>query len=132
MKNGAPASGAVKEVVNTELGQIDAWNRHDLQAYLAYYWNSPDLISMGGKSQILGYSALATKLIGDYGNDRDSMGTFHLNGMKVKTSGSDAFIVSNYVANTNSQVYYIENTEVMRHFPYGWRIVFEKGEIRAQ
>src|SRR5258707_12941191 len=32
--------GAVERVLRT---QEDAWNRHDLEAFMAGYWNSPEL-----------------------------------------------------------------------------------------
>ncbi len=43
---------AVKEVL---LRQVDAWNRHDLEGFMAGYWNSPELTFFSGTDQTSGW-----------------------------------------------------------------------------
>ena len=54
--------------------QVDAWNKHDLQAYLKWYWNSPELISLSNGDEIVGFAALANDLRTGFGSEPNSMG----------------------------------------------------------
>ncbi|HEX8892227.1 MAG TPA: hypothetical protein VF783_02830, partial [Terriglobales bacterium] len=37
--------------------QVEAWNRHDLEAFMAGYWNSPTLTFFSGASETQGWQA---------------------------------------------------------------------------
>jgi len=40
ISDGTKAAVAIASVLG---GQVNAWNRHDLEAFMSGYWNSPDL-----------------------------------------------------------------------------------------
>ena len=37
--------------------QVEAWNRHDLDGFMAGYWNSPELTFFSGAKQTSGWQA---------------------------------------------------------------------------
>ena len=122
----------VREVLQVEKTQLDAWNRHDIQGYLSVYWHSPELVSRTDSDQIFGYEALAAQLVGSFGSHPESMGHVRMDDLKVKILAPDtACIVGTYVVTTSAHVDAGENTEVLRRFPEGWRIVFETAHIRS-
>ena len=43
---------AIRSVIQA---QIDAWNRHDLEAFMAGYWNSPNLTFFSGATETQGW-----------------------------------------------------------------------------
>ncbi|HKC71167.1 MAG TPA: hypothetical protein VKB60_06065, partial [Terriglobales bacterium] len=45
---------AVEQVLQT---QQDAWNRHDLDAFMAGYWNSPELTFFSDAKETSGWQA---------------------------------------------------------------------------
>ncbi|HEV2398093.1 MAG TPA: hypothetical protein VGS27_14195, partial [Candidatus Sulfotelmatobacter sp.] len=45
---------AIEQVLHT---QQDAWNRHDLDAFMAGYWNSPDLTFFSDAKETSGWQA---------------------------------------------------------------------------
>jgi hypothetical protein len=54
--------GNVREIVALEEGQIQAWNRHDLQGYFTAYLRSPELISISEGDQIVGFDAYSAEI----------------------------------------------------------------------
>src|ERR1700758_2001508 len=49
-----PAQSAVQQVLEK---QQDAWNRHDLEAFMSGYWNSPQLTFFSGANVTTGWQA---------------------------------------------------------------------------
>ena len=142
-KNGAAAAVAsavpltprmqvIREVLRIETTQLEAWNRHDIQGYLSVYWHSPELVSKSDSDQIFGFEALASQLVGSFGSQPDSMGHVRMDDLKIKILAPDtACIVGTYVVTTSAHVDAGENTEILRHFPEGWKSVFENAHIRS-
>jgi beta-aspartyl-peptidase (threonine type) len=122
----------VGEVLQIEKTQLDAWNRHDIQGYLSVYWNSPELVSKTDSDQIFGFEALAAQLVSSFGSKPETMGHVRMDDLKIKILAPDtACIVGSYVVNTAAHVDSGENTEILRRFPEGWRIVLETAHIRS-
>jgi ketosteroid isomerase-like protein len=48
----AQIKAAVRDVL---VRQQDAWNRHDLEAFMSGYWNSPDLTFFSGANVTTGW-----------------------------------------------------------------------------
>ena len=62
------------EVAALEQAQIVAWNKHDLDAYLRWYWNNPGLISLDNGRATVGYSPFADQMRAVYGGNPALMG----------------------------------------------------------
>lgn len=52
--NSTDPKSAVEQVLQT---QQEAWNRHDLDAFMAGYWNSPDLTFFSDAKETSGWQA---------------------------------------------------------------------------
>jgi len=50
----AQITAAVRDVL---VRQQDAWNRHDLEAFMSGYWNSPDLTFFSGANVTTSWQA---------------------------------------------------------------------------
>ena len=121
------------QVAAVEYAQVEAWNKHDLQAYLEWYWNSPELISLSNGDEIVGFAALANELRTGFGPEPSSMGHVQMERLRVKMTGSDtAVMVASYVITTSKHSDSIEDTTVLRRFSEGWRIVFESANLHSQ
>src|SRR5260370_18299878 len=60
---GDDAKAAVERVLRT---QQDAWNRHDLEAFMAGYWNSPELKFFFGAKKKYGLPATVDRYPATY------------------------------------------------------------------
>jgi ketosteroid isomerase-like protein len=123
--------GNVREIVALEEGQIQAWNRHDLQGYFTAYLRSPELISISEGDQIVGFDAYSAEITKAYGNDPASMGQLQLDHLQVKVFSPAAFAIvrTSYNMRTPKHVYDIEVTEILRKTTDGWRIAFENDHV---
>jgi hypothetical protein len=121
------------EVAALEAAQLVAWNNHDLDGYLRWYWNNPGLISLDNGRATVGYSPFADQLRAAYGADPAIMGHIDMGRIRIKMIGTDAAVmVATYVITTGNHAYSVDDTANVRHFPEGWRIVFESGNVHAQ
>jgi len=56
------AKTAVEQVLRM---QQDAWNRHDLEAFMTGYWNSPELTFFSGARETSGWQGVSGRGEGD-------------------------------------------------------------------
>lgn len=121
---------AANEIVALELAEYRAWNNHDLKGVLAVYWNSPDLVSIAGdEPEVHGFEALQNALLTTYA-DPNTMGRIDLDTLRVQVISNDsACCVASYVVHTANHVYYCDDTATLKHWPEGWKIVFERAAI---
>lgn len=120
---------AAQDVLSLELAEYRAWNSHDMQGVLAAYWNSPSLVSIAGDDEVHGFDALQKALLTTYANP-NTMGHIDLDTLRVQVIADDsACCVASYVVRTQNHVYYCDDTATLRHFPEGWRIVFERAGV---
>jgi uncharacterized protein (TIGR02246 family) len=81
---------AVRAVLTT---QRDAWNRGDLDAFMAGYLHSPDLVFTSGGQIRHGYDETIAKYRAKYGADRSTMGHLSFEILQVQQLGADGAIV---------------------------------------
>lgn len=70
---------AVRQVLAT---QQDAWNRGDMEAFMEYYWKSPDLQFIGSTGVTYGWQNTLERYKKSYSN-RDLMGTLKFDILKM-------------------------------------------------
>jgi hypothetical protein len=122
-----------REVAALEEAQLVAWNKHDLDGYLRWYWNNPGLISLDNGRATVGYTPVADQLRAAYGADPAMMGHIDMGRLRIKMIGTDvAVVLATYIITTGNHTYSCDGTANVRHFPEGWRIVFESGYFHAQ
>src|SRR5258708_32466204 len=73
--------GAVERVLRT---QEDAWNRHDLEAFMAGYWNSPELTFFSAASEHQGWQTTLGRYRTAYAGPGHEMGQLKFSGTPLE------------------------------------------------
>jgi ketosteroid isomerase-like protein len=123
--NGADVGrGAVERVLRT---QEDAWNRHDLEAFMAGYWNSPELTFFSAASEHKGWQATLDRYGAAYASPGHEMGKLEFSGLRVEMLGGDAAFVRGawHLTMSDGKTPHGLFTLVFRKFPEGWKIVHD-------
>src|SRR5579872_5982198 len=81
---------AVEQVL---LAQQDAWNRHDLGAFMSGYWNSPDLTFFSGAKETTGWQATLDRYRATYSSPGHEMGKLDFSGLRIEMLGPKAAFV---------------------------------------
>lgn len=103
-------------------GQQDAWNRGDLDGFMAGYWHSPalrfasgDRISHGWQQTLEGYRQRYP--------DRAAMGTLAFELLEVHVWGEHAAVFGRWRLERDKDQPHGLFTLLFEKFPEGWRIV---------
>jgi len=70
--------------------QQDAWNRHDLEGFMAGYWNSPELTFFSGAKEKHGWQAMIERYRAAYVSPGHEMGKLEFSGLRIEMLGADA------------------------------------------
>lgn len=124
----AGGMGMGKDAVENVLRvQQDAWNRHDIDAFMAGYWNSADLTFFSGAKQTTGWQATLDRYKATYASPGHEMGKLEFSALRIEMLGSDAAFVRGAWGLTMSDGKTPHGlfTLVFRKFPEGWKIVHD-------
>ena len=115
---------AIERVLRT---QQNAWNRHDLEGFMAGYWNSPELTFFSGAKEQNGWQATIDRYLATYGSPGHEMGKLEFSGLRVEVLGQEAAFVrgSWQLTMSNGKKPHGLFTLVFRKFPEGWKIVHD-------
>jgi ketosteroid isomerase-like protein len=115
---------AIRKVLNS---QVDAWNRHDLEAFMAGYWNSPDLTFFSGATETHGWQPTLERYRKKYQAPGAEMGRLEFQDLQLEMLGTKAGFVRGKFRLTlsNGQQPHGLFTLVVREFPEGWRIIHD-------
>ncbi|HUI83172.1 MAG TPA: nuclear transport factor 2 family protein [Candidatus Binatia bacterium] len=105
--------------------QVDAWNRHDLEGFMAGYWKSPELTFVSGTAETQGWEPTLERYRRTYQAEGRAMGTLSFSELRVEALGSDAAFATGkfqLVMPDGKQPHGVF-TLIFRRFPEGWRIV---------
>lgn len=107
--------------------QQAAWNRHDLDAFMAGYWNSPDLTFFSGAKQTSGWQATLERYRKSYQGEGREMGTLEFSDLNIQTLAADAAFVRGawHLTMSDGKTPHGLFTLVFRKFPEGWKIVHD-------
>src|SRR6516164_6287966 len=75
---------AIRRVMQS---QVDAWNRHDLEAFMAGYWNSPSLTFFSGASETEGWQATLERYRKNYQSANAEMGKLEFSDLQIEMLG---------------------------------------------
>jgi uncharacterized protein (TIGR02246 family) len=89
----APQSNAADDIRALLTTQADAWNRGDLNGFLAPYWNSEGLSFFGNDSVTRGFAAIEARYRKRYGNSQETMGHLRFEDLEVTVLSPDAAVV---------------------------------------
>ncbi len=106
--------------------QRAAWNRGDLDAFMAGYAHSPELVFTSGAQIRRGWQETLDRYRDRYGRDSSSMGQLGFELLDIKNLGADGAVVLGLwklsgLKEALSGVF----TVVLERRPEGWRIVHD-------
>jgi ketosteroid isomerase-like protein len=115
---------AVEHVLRT---QQEAWNRHDLEGFMAGYWHSPELTFFSGAKEQDGWQATMDRYLAKYASPGQEMGKLDFSGLRVEVLSQDsAFVRGSWkLTMSDGKTPHGLFTLVFRKFPEGWKIVHD-------
>ena len=118
------SKSAVEQVLLT---QQDAWNRHDLDAFMAGYWNSPDLTFFSGDKEQHGWQATIDRYKARYASPGHEMGKLEFSNLRIESLGPEAAFVRGawHLTMSDGKTPHGLFTLVFRKFPEGWKIIHD-------
>src|SRR5207248_2673816 len=107
--------------------QQEAWNRHDLEAFMSGYWNSPELTFFSGAKEQNGWQATLDRYRATYASPGHEMGKLEFSGLRVEMLGGDTAFVRGawHLTMSDGKTPHGLFTLVFRKFPEGWKIVHD-------
>ena len=124
---GSDSAAGKAAVANVLRVQQEAWNRHDLDGFMAGYWNSADLTFFSGAKQTSGWQGTLDRYKATYASPGHEMGKLEFSGLRVEMMGADAAFVRGAwgLTMTDGKTPHGLFTLVFRKFPEGWKIVHD-------
>ncbi len=121
---GSNPEPAIRAVLDA---QVDAWNRHDLDGFMAGYWRSPDLTFFSGDTQTAGWDSTMQRYRARYQSAGNQMGTLSFSDLQVTVLAPDAAVVWGrfHLKTADGKNPHGLFTLVFRKFPEGWRIIHD-------
>ena len=118
------ARRAIQQVLDQ---QTEAWNRHDLNGFMAGYWNSPELTFFSGATQTSGWQATLERYQKTYQSEGREMGRLAFSALRIEPVGSEAAFVRGawQLTMSDRKTPHGLFTLVFRRFPEGWKIVHD-------
>jgi ketosteroid isomerase-like protein len=116
--------GEIEHVLRT---QQEAWNRHELEGFMAGYWNSPELTFFSGAKENQGWQATMDRYRATYASPGHEMGKLEFSGLRIEMLGADAAFArgSWQLTMSDGKTPHGLFTLVFRKFPDGWKIVHD-------
>ena len=107
--------------------QADAWNRHDLEGFMAGYWNSPDLTFFSGAEVTSGWQPTLERYRKRYQGEGHEMGNLEFSDLRVQPLGPDSAFVRGLwrLTTSDGKTPHGLFTLIFRRFPNGWKIVHD-------
>jgi len=127
----APASTdppiADRQIRNVLQAQVDAWNRGDLEGYMAGYWKSSELTFFSNATETKGWEPTLQRYKARYLGAGRTMGTVSFPELEITVlSGDAAFVRGQWqLEMPDGKKPHGMFTLVVRKFPEGWRIVHD-------
>jgi beta-aspartyl-peptidase (threonine type) len=109
------------------VSQIDAWNRGNLQGFMAGYWHSPDLTFFSGTTVTKGWEPTLQRYQQRYKGEGKEMGQLEFQDLKIDLMGRRAAVVTGKWQLTMSDGKKPGGlfTLIFKRLPGGWRIVHD-------
>ncbi len=118
------AKAAIEKVLLT---QQDAWNHHDLDTFMAGYWNSPELTFFAGATERHGWQETIDRYKATYTGPGHEMGKLDFSGLRIEMLGPDAAFVrgSWHLTMSDGKTPHGIFTLIFRKFPDGWKVIHD-------
>jgi len=119
-----PVQTAVRSVIEH---QQDAWNHHDLEGFMAGYWNSPELSFNSGTTQTSGWQPTLDRYRKSYQSGGHEMGKLEFSDLNIQPLAKDAAFVRGAwkLTMSDGKTPHGLFTLIFKKFPDGWKIVHD-------
>jgi uncharacterized protein (TIGR02246 family) len=109
--------------------QESAWNRGDVDAFLAGYWHSPELTFSGSSGVARGWDGVLARYKKNY-PDKAAMGQLDFSELESRFLGPDAALVLGrwHLKRENDDLGGVFSL-VWQRFPDGWKIIHDHTSI---
>lgn len=113
--------------------QVEAWNRGDLEGFMAGYWNSPDLVFFSNGAGKRGWQPTLEGYRATYQGQGKQMGRLDFPELDIVPLGPDAALVRGRWRLTMPDGTQPEGmtSVIFRRRPEGWRIVHDHSSADA-
>lgn len=120
----ADGKAAIQQVLRT---QQDAWNHHDLDAFMAGYVNSPELTFFSGGQERHGWQETMDRYKARYDSPGHEMGKLEFAALRIQMLGPDAAFVRGewHLTMSDGKTPHGLFTLVFLKFTGGWKIVHD-------
>ena len=106
--------------------QVDAWNRGDLDGFMAGYWNDDGLFYISGGKSVQGLNALKERYATAYQGEGKEMGKLKFSELNIEPVGLDAALVrGRWEVATSRETVGGWFTLLFRYTRDGWKIVHD-------
>ena len=121
---GDAARAAIRKVIAE---QEAAWNRQDLEGFMAGYWHSQELTFFSGAHESKGWQAALDRYKKNYQGAGHEMGKLEFANLRIEMLGLEAAFVRGefHLTMSDGKTPHGLFTLVFRKFPEGWRIVHD-------
>ena len=115
---------AVRQVLER---QQQAWNRHDLESFMAGYWNSPELTFFSGAKISSGWQATIERYRKTYQSEGREMGKLEFSDLNIEVLAADAALVRGawHLTMSDGKTPHGLFTLIFRKLPDGWKIIHD-------
>ena len=119
-----PGATAARSVLDA---QVEAWNRGDLEGFMATYWRSPDLVFCSGDTVTKGWDETLARYRKRYQSEGREMGRLRFDGIEVIPLGEDAALARGAwrLVMTDGKEPHGLFTLLLRRLDGAWRIVHD-------
>ena len=107
--------------------QVNAWNHHDVEAFMAGYWHSPELTFFSGATETKGWEPTLARYRQKYQSNGADMGTLEMTDLRVVVLATNSAFVRGRWRLTMPDGKQLNGlfTLLFRKFPNGWQIVHD-------
>ena len=129
----SPEPDAVKDVRAVLAAQIDAWNRGDLEGFMAGYWKSPDLVFFSNGTETRGWQATLDRYRTRYQAEGRQMGTLDFPELDILTLGTEAAMARGRwrLKMPDGKELSGMTSVIFRKLSDGWRIVHDHSSAES-
>lgn len=124
----APTSSTDEAAVRAVLvDQMKAWNKGDLDGYMAGYWNSPELTFIGGARETKGWQPTLERYRKGYKSAGREMGQLDFPEMRITMLGPESAMATGrfHLKMSDGKEPSGRFTVIFKKFADGWKIIHD-------
>lgn len=118
------ARASIRKVIED---QQTAWNQQNLEAFMAGYWNSPELTFFSGAHESKSWQAALDRYKKNYQGTGHEMGKLEFTNLRIEVLGPETAFVRGefHLTMSDGKMPHGLFTLIFRKFPDGWRIIHD-------